>query len=294
MSHIVADVKVERATKKLAKEYADMKQALFERPLRQSRVDYLLKEFEAGRACTCHWSIAYVEETGETYRVNGQHSSHVLAYVIDKTPNKLQVTISEYICETLRDLSDLYRTFDNPEAVRSMADTLRVDRAADGNLQAVSTGHLARMASGIALALNEGQSAKGVSRKEKADLLHDNPQFVKFFAGIYTTPKECKHINRAPVIGAMFATWRKNKGESAIFWIRVRDGENLAKNDPAIMLRDFLMVTVAGGSTGYVPGKRSVTYTDMYARCVTAWNAYRAKRKIKKLRFDKGRVPKAR
>ena len=163
MAHLAVDIKVQRATKKLAKEMAEMVSTVYERPLRDTRVAHLMREFEEGRGRTCYWATAFIEESNETYRVNGQHSSYVLA-TIDKIPSKVSVVITSYYCETMQDLADLYRTFDAPESTRSVTDTLAMDRAINLALQVLSTTNLSRCAAGIMQAMNKGKPAKRVRR----------------------------------------------------------------------------------------------------------------------------------
>src|SRR5262245_23252364 len=87
-------------TRELARQFAEMHSVPGERELRQARVNYFLKALQTGTFASPNWSQAVIarEDGGEeTLRVDGQHTSHVLATCDDVLfPHDLNATVTTY------------------------------------------------------------------------------------------------------------------------------------------------------------------------------------------------------
>lgn len=120
--------KTVRATQKLAEQFATMAPCPHDRPLKQSIMRMLQNAMDEGQIRTFVWASAFCHEDAKTYRVNGKHSSTLLSKQewpltsID-TPH---VSVEEYECDTLKDVADLYCTFDSGKSGRSIGDMSRV------------------------------------------------------------------------------------------------------------------------------------------------------------------------
>ena len=70
------------------------------------------------------------------------------------------------------------------------------------------------------------------------------------------------------------------------FWGAVASGENLKSGDPALILRNRMLLAAARSRTGTVP----MSVTDIAAVAIKAWNLYRSKKRKKVLvwRIDEG------
>src|SRR4051812_22803639 len=102
--------KTQKVTKALAKAFVDMEAAPHDRPLSERRLQVYEKLLYMGEFRPVTWASAYCVETGETYRVNGKHTSIMLSG-LEVLPDFF-VTIEEYECDTLQDVAKLYSTFD--------------------------------------------------------------------------------------------------------------------------------------------------------------------------------------
>jgi hypothetical protein len=76
---MIGEPKTRKLTKGLAEEFAGMPPAPHDRPLNSTRCAVLKTAFDLGKFRTCEWAKAYCEETKTTYRINGKHTSTVLA-----------------------------------------------------------------------------------------------------------------------------------------------------------------------------------------------------------------------
>jgi hypothetical protein len=100
-------------------------------------------------------------------------------------------------------------------------------------------------------------------------------------------PSESRHILRAPVVGAMFATFNKAQKDSIEFWQVVRDGLGVgSKSDPRHTLRNWLMTAGLAKSVAANGDNKIVTQEEMYRGCLGAWNAHRAGRDLKQIRLS--------
>ncbi len=210
----------QRASKTMAKEFAEMDKVQHERPLSERRLQVYERLFRAGMFRPVTWAKAFCQETKGWYRVNGQHTSNLLSEWKDKLP-EFYVTIEEYECDTLEDVAKLYSTFDSKMQSRNANDI--------NNSFASTVPELAGMTYHL-----WGADSYSKQPAERAELLLEHPEFVIWLdtilgsGGPGANMREedrggSKHIHRAPVIGAMFGTWQKAKGAATEFWTKVRD-----------------------------------------------------------------------
>lgn len=138
----LASHKSMNATKDLAIKISSMQQFLGERPLNERRVQYLRNEIlNKKRVIPFMWAYAHVKNTGEIWRLNGQHSSHVLANIHDwrqLSGLDMKVDLSVYEIDTAKEFVDLYGAFDAPENARSMSDFLKALQSTNEALKHVS------------------------------------------------------------------------------------------------------------------------------------------------------------
>src|SRR5262245_38081955 len=109
-----------RATTKLAREFAEMNSAPHDRPLSDWKMSLYEKFWEQQRFRTVTWAKAWCEETKDWYRIDGKHTSLLLTK--QKEIPEFYVTIQVYVCDTLKDVADLYSTFDTNLQTRTARD----------------------------------------------------------------------------------------------------------------------------------------------------------------------------
>lgn len=267
--------KTQKCTKALAKTYSEMEPAPHDRPLSERRLQVYGKLLANGEFRPVTWASVVCEETGEIYRVNGKHTSTLLAGVA--TMPEFYVTIEEYECDTLEDVAKLYATFDSKLMARTARDICASFAGACSELASVSLTTVMTAVSGMAyhLGIYDHQAA------EKAELMMEHPEFVQWLAGIYSPQDDVKrpkgyadHIRRYPCSAAMFAGWQKSRSAATDFWTAVRDETGNKPSAPDRKLAAFLIRT--GVNVGKGSGRtRRAEPREMYVRCLHAWNAWR-------------------
>ncbi len=201
--------------------------------------------------------------------VNGQHQSE--AVILCGKP--IKVLYEEWDVFSPEDLSKLYRTFDT-HAGRTLRDLARAEA---GALDIQWPPHLLSLLITSA-ALREGKYHE--SKDAKVELLKKYIKFGDLMASILAVDGKKsnghRHMNRGAVGYAMILTWEKSIEDSKKFWISVRDGENLRKDNPELKLRNYLMnVTVGVGRGAQHSITRVVPTHEMTYKCIQAWNAFR-------------------
>jgi hypothetical protein len=143
--------RIELLTPDLAKEIATMPGLPGERELKDSRLKYLRTHLEEGNFVGPNWAIAIDSTTGETFRINGQHSSTLLASLEPKDfPEGLNVTIDVFsFSDMLNDAPKLFNLFDNPRSSRTDTEFMGVTRAHYTEFAGMDNGYLVKVASGI-------------------------------------------------------------------------------------------------------------------------------------------------
>ena len=238
---------------------------------------------------TGHIAIAKYENGDgvNRYLVNGQHTINAVM-----TANKtVGVVVDEFCCDTMEDVSLLYRQFDNHKA-RSLLDLVKMEMSSllDPGTMTARVGSL--IVTGAAL--YEGK--KGVRKNFKIELLKKylRPGLMinQILSDTDDWRKASKHLMRGPVIHAMYLTYYKNQQETLAFWVNVRDGEGLSKRSPELALRDFLKESI---TYGYNLNRtiKTVGPHEMTARCIRAWNLYRKRKTGKLIYMPTKPIPKA-
>lgn len=157
-------------TPKLALEFMKMETVRNERDLSRGRLRHHLGLLRDGRFFSSIIAKAHCKEDGQTYRVNGQHVSHVWNWCT-KYPNipddvkalcgfrspadvpklpKLEAMVDEWECDTYEDVVEAFRYYDASESVRSRTDILSVAAGEYEELQGVPGPMLNQLLSGIA------------------------------------------------------------------------------------------------------------------------------------------------
>lgn len=272
MWKLISAPKTIKATPKIADFFASMEPCPHDRPLKQSIMRMLQSALDEGQIRTFVWASAYCKEDEKVYRVNGKHSSTLLAkqeYPATATP---YVSVEEYECDTLKDVADLYCTFDAGKSGRSIGDMSRV-YLTDSELAEVGPFVFNKAIAGIAYA-TWGDSIGNHDHKERIDLALQHVEFTKWLKVIIGTERLSKVLHRSGVIAAMFATYNLSPFHASEFWEAVRDGTDPNPDAPTRKLQRFLLST--GSNLTYAnKGKKVATAREFMARCLTAWNAWR-------------------
>lgn len=297
MGWVLQSAKVQKVTGKLAEEFSKL-ETIMERPLSERRLMVYERIIKANAFRPCTWAKAWCEQTCQWYRVNGQHTSTLFARIADTIDVDLFVTVEVYKAETLEDVSRLWSTFDDKLASRTTSDINHSFAQTVEELRDVPRRLVDACVSGISLhkaGSRGGEMARICgSPQERAEQVIEHAEFVRWVADLLEKP-ETKHLSRAGVVAAMFATYSKAKKMAAEFWQAVRDETGATPDCPDRQLAKWLGQVVVW-HLAELPGVKSrrADSREMYVRSIHAWNAFRRGEKLERLKYHKkSKVPSA-
>jgi hypothetical protein len=263
-----------KCTKALVAEFAGMEPAPNDRELRPKRQSFIKSEVEKNTFRLAGFASCKCKETGKLYRVNGKHTSMVLSELNGHFPKELFATVERYEADTLRDVAELYSTYDRRESIRTTNDINKAFAAANPDLAEIQPRILSLAVTGMSYSLwEDGYSMKPVD--VRAALALDNPTFVMWLYFLFgeSCGQQFKMLRRGAVVAAMFGTWKKAPKKAEEFWQAVRDEAIANRDDPtrtlARYLREAVVRTLRRGNG------TSETSHAMYSKCIHAWNAWR-------------------
>lgn len=270
------------ATRKVAQEFSSMDPAPHDRGLKERRLQVYERLMREGKFRPVTWGAAYCKQTGGTYRVNGNHTSTLLA-TLDPMPN-LFITVERYECDTLDDVAHLYATFDSGMQSRTASDINQSFAGCVKELAEVSSRIINLAVAGMAYAILGSTGSKNREQPpERAERLLEHPEFVLWLAELLPgstaqggpRPGPNKHLKRGAVCAAMFATFQKSMPQATKFWAEVRDETAPTPEEPSRKLAKYLVVNFSAvGASNRKPGWR-VADREVYVKCLHAWNAWR-------------------
>lgn len=283
------------ANPSLIKEFVEMEPAPYDRPLSERRLQIYERILAAGSFRPVVWASAVCYETNCTYRVNGKHTSHLLAA---KTPvPEFYVTIERWKCDTLKDVAALYGTYDSNLASRTANDINHSFASAIPELRNVP-GKLINMTVSAAAHLKWDESTlRKVPQAERAEELVERVHFVGWLRDIVTNTDTNKKQNsaafimRTPVVCAMMATYDRALNVAKEFWVQVRDESHPDRDHPSRVLARFLVRSVMAGAN-VKSSKNITTNREMFVKCLHAWNAYRSGETTSLQYHSKAPIPK--
>ena len=272
-------------THHLATDFATMPAWRGERPLSQRRVDHLRRELEAGNFHAPKWAVAKLGS--RRIRMNGQHSSFMLANANGHFPEEMNVVIDEFAVDDEVELGELFTRFDPPESVRPPREQLSALLAAGdlvkGGDGPVRRQRLERIASGLILA-KSGFVGKPANAHARAAALHGDVDFIEFVWPFATA----KGMNRPAILAAIYLTWAKAKEQAQAFWTQVRDESHPSATHPTRVLARALRDRIGAGSLTNDQGR------ELGTKCIHAWNNWRRGIEVTRLPYRKqGQVPEA-
>lgn len=278
MFQLIEGPKVVPVSRALAKKFRDMPACERDRPYSEHRASFLTNEMAKGRFRTCEWASAVCDQDGKEYRVNGKHTSTIMA---DAGPDlklaHVHAIVSKYKCHSKADVASLYATFDSKSCARNFRDINLVFAGSVPQLSSVPPTSIHTCVSGMAFDKWENNQ-KSVPSEARSSLILDNVDFVLWFhsmsigEGIARDARDI--LRRGPVAAAMFKTYRKSKAEASKFWEMVRDASHPKNTHPTRTLNKYL--AVVGVHTGHgMLRPKTASFHEITCKCVSAWNAYR-------------------
>lgn len=281
-----------------AREYLEMERFEGERPFRDDHAKALMAAMKQGLFREEAVEIVYctIKGTSKVYGLNGQHTASAVMSM-PKGYLLKNVIKRSYVVDDEEHMRTLYSTIDN-NAPRTQANMLVALLAGTPKFKKVPVEHIRLIGGGISYYMwDKGHERNQHGANDRASLMQgEYYHVVSNVAAVLanTSNRDSRHLLRAPVVAAMFATFRRGVNAAKEFWEGVRLGENMKANDPRYRLREELRdssITIRGGQSS----KRRVGREEVYRQCVFAWNAFCESRPITSLRVPlkiKGGRPK--
>jgi hypothetical protein len=243
-------------------------------------VSYLDAQIKAGLAVPFSWATAELD--GKVYRVNGQHSSNVLANLNGAIPEGLSAHVDHYQVKDMTGLVLLFRQFDPRQSARKPKDVARAYQGCVEAIRDVPPDAAKLAVEGVAWYLREVEEAEHVSVGDDVyDLFNveDYHQFIIWIGGLLSikTPE----LKRPPIVAAMYATFEKDSEDARDFWQDVsRGGDQYNDKAPSTVVDAWFKAL----HNGHRPD--GVKSAQIYQACVFAWNAYRNDKTFDKVKWD--------
>ena len=223
------NTRIELLTPDLAKEVAAMRGLPGERELRAARVRFLRNHLKDGSFVGPSWAIAVDESTGETFRINGQHSSNMLAALEPEDfPAGLNVTIDTYgFSDMAQDVSGLFNLFDHPRSARTDTDYMGITRARYPEFSDLDNGYLMKVAAGVDVNIRMRTARSDAANVQEELQPHRdhgnyfiNEEYRNFALWLHQW-RETTHfafIGRNGVTSEILDDWRSAPEFAAEFW----------------------------------------------------------------------------
>lgn len=264
-------------TPELAETFDAMGRERGERPFNPQRFSFLQSKLDCGKFYPPRWRTCYVRDTQQIVRIDGQHSSRMLASSNGSFPIGMVAIIDRFECDTIEDLEDLFCEFDSRKSARTTRDMISCAKSLYELLDNVDDAATRKVLDGLAYkrAIEEDDanpSARNIGPEERAKMIHHYSEFILWcdeFARDRTLRWDC-------VIAAVYATWLVDKTASLLFWREVRDesGEHGSVSRALQkLLRDVESVSNDRKARGTSCNRR-----ELYAKCIHGWNAWRGGR----------------
>jgi len=267
------------ATKGLADTFAHMPELRNERPLNRRRIDDYRQKYHSGEFREIViWATAYCEETKDTVRVNGKHTSHMLLGE-DPFPKDFYVTVAHYTCKTQKERVVLWNSFDSNKSNRTGKDAINAYASIEPRFEGLSrdTWPLVVYAASYKK-WGKNFYAHG-SQSDRAPLLLENVEFTIWLDGIMFPKdgdsKRASHLRRNEVARFVLETWSRDRVAANEFWIMTRDESGPLGHPTRVLAKWLTQAVVKTSHTRTVPGTPLTSDDELYRKCLHEWNNWR-------------------
>ena len=234
--------KLEALTQDLAKQFAEMPALPGEWERKPGRISFFQKHLAGHTFIDPTWSQGLCKADGKTYRLDGQHSSFVLASHETTAENPfpdLMVTIQMYEFDSLEeDGAALFDIFDNPASVRTDVDIMGVYRAGYDELKELPRKYLDHVGKGIRFYQSSMiEDGDVIDRRHKGSYFSTkvNRDFAVWLHQ-FVPSKHDWLVSKDGVVGEMYADYQYNAVLAQEFWSQVFFESN---PDPDHITRDL-------------------------------------------------------
>lgn len=230
----------------------------------QLRVAWLARLLSEGKFHGPVWSTASLN--GKEYRVDGGHSSAMLAQANGKFPAGMKATIIRFQCDTDQDMADLFDQFNRQESVRTNLDKVKAHAHTQSEIRDVSPTLIDKSLTGLSAYLRLTGQVKRMTSDDRTRLIHEYPAFIVWAKDFFGQ----RHFQKGGVGAAIFASWSTSIEAATEFWNLVATESHPENTHQTRVLAKFLR----DNHRGLLDKK--FDSQDYYRKCAAAWNAWRA------------------
>jgi hypothetical protein len=283
-----------RSTPLTPESLADFEEALplpGERPLNLTRVANLQRLITDGDFYGVDWHIGINQENGLRYRLDGQHTSHLLRKLlaIDRTdpghtddpvfPDGLIASLTTWVFTSVEeDATDLFNMFNNPMSVRTNTDMLSVFRAHFPELSDFDLALLNRLLAGCTHAFKKihtplildfaGPHMYVPTRRFNGQLLyHEGVRHFVHWAAQFKEARLANFLGKAGIVASMLENWLEDPTDATLWWHLILNESAPDPDDESRELAEALK-KLAGGP------KKSFS-EEYHTRCGRSWRRHR-------------------
>jgi hypothetical protein len=229
-------------TRELALEFANMTPVDGERPFKEGRLEYLKMQLEKGTFFGVQWDKGIERGTDKLYRLNGQHSSHLLADLDpDHFPQGLFATVTTWEFDA-QDKPTIFDYFDNPRSARSNTDKMNTYRVEHSDLADIDLDLLVHTVNGV-FAYNAGLGKDGVRIPPRDRGVYLKEPGYRQFARWLHSFKDSRNkwlLGQAGITAEMLAAYNKSESIASEFWGNVlREDHPDADHESRELARTF-------------------------------------------------------
>lgn len=270
---IISKPRTVRVTRPVINEWHSMQSTPNDRPLSERRLMVYGRMMNMNEFRPVSWAKCFCKETGETYRINGKHTSTMLSGL--PVVPEFYAVIESYEADTLEDVAKLYATFDSKTQSRTASDINHSFAASVPELRDLPGWAINLCVSGIGYAKYQDQYFIKPAA-ERAEEMLDHVGFCIWLHEMLGQQTRSV-LRRVPVAGAMMLTFQKSKSASTEFWAAVRDETGATPDTPDRKLAKWLSLHCRSRASGVSSQLGLATSREHFAKCLHAWNAWRKK-----------------
>jgi hypothetical protein len=264
-------------TPEIAKKFRDLPASPTERAFDSQRARMLREKAEAGQLIAFQWATAILGN--QEYRMNGQHSSAVLAEMNGKFPKGLVAHIDHYQVDTKDGLALLFRQFDARKSGRTPMDVSGAYQGLYDNLTDVPRGEAKLAVEGCNWYRKNVEGLPAARGDDVYTLFGELPlhNYIRWIGETLTS--KTPELKRVPIVAAMYGTFIADEAKAREFWGQVsRGGVQFEDQHATTTLDNFLKMAA--------DKEADVRPPALYQASIYAWNAAREQKPLTSVKYD--------
>jgi hypothetical protein len=212
---------LEVLTQHLADSFAKMAPLPGERDCKLKRLAFFEKHVSNKTFIDPTWSKGICKADGKEYRLDGQHSSRVLAKLDPENFPELMVTIDIYEFDSIEeDAALIFEKFDHPDSVRDDIDMIHFDKAQHPDLRDLDKRFLDKAAKAILFYQRELVKDGELFPKRRKGLYFGderNRKFVLWLSQFIGTTHDWI-VRKPAILAETYADYLYNEEMATEFW----------------------------------------------------------------------------